>query len=76
MAKAFENLGIGLAKAGENAAGIFEKAKNAAVSIVDQNGDGKIGQDDFSAIRGAVKSAVKESGERWVEKQEQVKRDR
>ena len=55
MAKAFENLGIGLAKAGENAAGIFEKAKNAAVSIVDQNGDGKIGQDDFSAIRGAVK---------------------
>ena len=27
MAKAFENLGIGLAKAGENAAGIFEKAK-------------------------------------------------
>ena len=76
MAKAFENLGIGLAKAGENAAGIFEKAKNAAVNIVDQNGDGKIGQDDFSAIRGAVKSAVKESGERWAEKQEQAKRDR
>lgn len=76
MAKKIENFGVDLARVGKNAAGLFEKAKNAAVNAVDQNDDGKIGLDDLHAIKGSVKSAVKESSEKWAEKQEQLKRDK
>ena len=47
MDRKFDKLGAELAKAGKNTVGLFEKAKNAAVAVVDQNDDGKIGLDDL-----------------------------
>lgn len=76
MEKYKDKLGAGLAKAGKNAADIFEKAKIVAVNAVDQNSDGKIGKDDFSAIRESVRTAVKNSSEKIAEKQELAKKEK
>ena len=61
---------------GNTAAGLFNKAKEAVVNAVDQNGDGKLGIDDVSIVSDSVKAAVKDSTERWSEKQEQRKREK
>ncbi len=73
-----KKLGLGALanKAGKNAANIFDKAKKAVVTAVDQNDDGKFGLDDISAIKDSVKSAVKDSSDKWNEKQEFLKREK
>ena len=73
-----KKLGLGAFadKAGKNAANIFDKAKKAMINAVDQNDDGKLGLDDISIIKDSVKSAVKDSSEKWSEKQEQLKREK
>ena len=66
----------GVAKAGKNAADFFGKAKNAVVNAIDQNDDGKLGIDDLSMIKDSVKTAVKDSSDKWNEKQAQAKREK
>ena len=61
---------------GRNAAGLLGKAKKAVVEAVDQNADGKLGLDDLSIVKDTVKTAVKERGEEWSAKQEQLKREK
>lgn len=69
-------LGSAAAGAGKAAAGFFNKAKDTVVNAVDQNGDGKLGLDDVSVVTDSVKAAVKNSGDRWNEKQEQKKKEK
>ena len=76
MEKKKINLGNAAAGAGKAAVGFFGKAKDTVVNVVDQNGDGKLGLDDVSVVTDSVKTAVKDSSERWIEKQEQRKRDK
>ena len=76
MEKKKINLGNAASGAGKAAAGLFNKAKDSFVNAVDQNGDGKLGLDDVSVVTDSVKAAVKESGDRWNEKQDQKKRER
>ena len=76
MEKEKINLGNAAAGAGKLAASFFSKAKDAVVNTVDQNGDGKLGLDDVSAVTDTVKAALKESSDRWSEKQEQRRREK
>ena len=62
--------------AGKAASGFLSKAKKAVVNTVDQNGDGELGLDDVSVFTNTVKAAVKESGEKWADKQQQAKREK
>ena len=76
MEKKKINLGSAASGAGKAAAGFFSKAKDAVVNAVDQNGDGKLGLEDVSVVTDSVKAAVKDSTDRWNEKQEQKKREK
>ena len=76
MEKKRFHIGTAAANAGKTAAILFDKAKSAVVSSLDQNDDGKLGLDDLSVVSNAVKSAVKESGEKLSEKQEALRRDK
>lgn len=76
MEKKKTNLGNAAADAGKAAAGLFVKAKDAVVNAVDQNSDGKLGLDDVSIMKDSVKAAVKDSSEKWNEKQRQIKREK
>ena len=76
MEKKKINLGNTAAGAGKAAAGFFSKAKGAVVNAVDQNGDGKLGLDDVSIVTNTVRAAVKDSSNRWNEKQEQKRREK
>ncbi len=76
MEKKKINLGNAAVGAGKLAAGFLSKAKDAVVSAVDQNGDGKLGLDDVSIVTDTVKAAVKEGSDRWNEKQEQRRREK
>ena len=76
MEKKTINLGNSAAEAGKAAVNFFNKAKDAVVSAVDKNGDGKLSMDDVSSVTDSVKAAVKDSSDRWNEKQEQKKREK
>ena len=76
MEKNKVNLGAAAAGAGKAAAGFLGKAKKAVVNVVDQNDDGKFGLDDVSAVSDAVKAAVKDSSNKWNEKQDQKRREK
>ena len=76
MEKKKPALGNAAASAGKAASGFFIKAKESFVNSVDQNGDGKLGLDDVSAVTDSVKAAVKESNDRWNERQAQKKREK
>lgn len=62
--------------AGIAAAELFGRAKKAVVTAVDQNGDGQLDIADVSILSDSIKAAVKDGGEKWNEKQEQLKRER
>lgn len=70
------NLGSVATDAGKVASGIFSKAKDAVVSAVDQNGDGKLGLDDVSFVSDSVKATVKENSKKWSDKQEHKRREK
>jgi len=76
MEKKIANLGAAAAGTGKAAAGFFNKAKNTVVNAMDQNGDGELSLEDVSVLTGAVKAAVKESGEKWAYKQSQLKKEK
>ena len=57
-------------------AALFAKAKKAVVDAVDVNRDGKLGLDDVGVMSDAVKAAFKDSSEKWMEKQEQIKKEK
>lgn len=76
MEKKKLDLGNAAAAAGKAASGLFSRAKEAVVSAVDQNGDGKLGIDDVSIVTDTMKAAIKDSGEKWNERQIQIKRDK
>ena len=76
MEKKKANLGAAAAGAGKAAAGFFNKAKSTVVNAIDQNGDGELSLEDVSVLTSSVKAAVKESSDKWAEKQGQLKREK
>ena len=75
MEKKKANLGAA-AGAGKAAAGFFNKAKSTVVNAIDRNGDGELSLEDVSVLTSSVKAAVKESSDKWAEKQGQLKREK
>ena len=76
MEKKKADLGAAAAGAGKAAAGFFNKAKNTVVNVIDQNGDGEFSLEDVSVLTSSVKAAVKESSDKWADKQNQLKREK
>ena len=76
MEKKKANLGAAAAGAGKAAAGFFNKAKSTVVNALDQNGDGEFSLEDVSVFTSSVKAAVKESSDKWTDKQSQLKREK
>ena len=76
MEKKKINFGNAAANVGKATTGLFENAKKAVVDAVDQNGDGRIKIDDISVVTSSVKNAVKETGNKWNERQEEKRRQK
>ena len=76
MEKKKIDLGTAAVSAGKAASSLFGKAKNAVVSTIDQNNDGKLDYGDVSMITDSVKKAVKNSNEKRMEIQEKQRKER
>lgn len=75
MEKKKFNLGESAAEAGKAAAGLFGKAKNAVVSAVDQNDDGRFDLKDVSALAGTIGTATSNAASAIQESAEARKRE-
>lgn len=60
----------------KSTARFFERAKNAVVNAVDQNGDGKLDVEDITVVTDSMKAVIKENSDRWNERQEQKRREK
>lgn len=76
MEKKRINLGNAATEAGKAATGFLNKTKDAVLSAVDQNGDGKLSMNDVAYAADSVKAAVKISSDKWSEKQAHKKREK